>query len=208
MQYETKNVAPPMEQEFLRLDGVQVPVETTAVAFQFQGQDGHLVFVHDITARREAETERSSLDEQLRQAQKMESIGRLAGGVAHDFNNMLTRDPGHAEMALRRPGLGPSRTSRISRRSTEAAERAASLTRSCWPSRRKQIVAPEGHRPQRDLVLRLDQDAAPADRRGHRAARRSRRRSLGASGRPGPVRAGPDATWPSTPATPCRRVAS
>lgn len=59
-------------------------------------------FMEDITARRKAEEEREKLEAQLNQAQKLESIGRLAGGVAHDFNNMLTVVTGHAQLAMMR----------------------------------------------------------------------------------------------------------
>jgi len=86
-------------------------------------------------------TERNRLEEQLRQAQKMESIGRLAGGVAHDFNNMLGIILGHSELAL--SGLEPSDPLRENLQEIrKAAERSADLTRQLLAFARKQIVAP------------------------------------------------------------------
>ena len=87
-------------------------------------------------------TERTALEAQLQQAQKMESVGRLAGGVAHDFNNMLGVILGHAEMALMK--IDP--THPIHNDLTEilkAGEHSADLTRQLLAFARKQTVAPK-----------------------------------------------------------------
>ncbi len=74
-------------------------VEGHATPVDWEGQQATLVFITDITERKRAEEERASLEEQLRQAQKMEAIGTLAGGIAHDFNNILSAVMGYAELA-------------------------------------------------------------------------------------------------------------
>lgn len=87
----------------LRKDGTEVPIEIGLNPIETK--DGTLVLasVVDITARREAERERHALEEQLRQSQKMEALGRLAGGVAHDFNNVLAAILGLVDLAIEDP---------------------------------------------------------------------------------------------------------
>lgn len=100
---------------------------------------------HPVTASRvvhcyvEDVTEKLSLESQLRQAQKMESIGQLAAGVAHDFNNMLTIIQGHAGMLMARPGMTPQ-TLDSAQAVFFAAERAASLTRQLLMFSRKNVM--------------------------------------------------------------------
>jgi PAS domain S-box-containing protein len=86
-------------------------------------------------------TERHRLEEQLRHAQRMEAIGRLAGGVAHDFNNMLAAMLGHCEMMIARlePGHHLRRNAEEIRK---AAERGAMLTRQLLAFSRKEVLAP------------------------------------------------------------------
>ena len=102
---------------------------------------GLLIMSEDITSRRLAEIGRSRLQEQLQQAQKMESVGRLAGGIAHDFNNMLAVIEGHAALALEAVGEeGPVRRDLLEIR--RAAERSAALTRQLLAFARRQAAAP------------------------------------------------------------------
>jgi nitrogen-specific signal transduction histidine kinase/CheY-like chemotaxis protein len=87
-------------------------------------------------------TDRLSLEAQLRQAQKMESIGQLAAGVAHDFNNMLTVIQGHSGMMLARTNLPPELGDCV-QAIYFAAERAASLTRQLLMFSRKNVMQPK-----------------------------------------------------------------
>ncbi len=96
----------------------------------------------DITDRKHAEQERTMLEAQLQQAQKMESVGRLAGGVAHDFNNMLGVIIGHTELALEQ--VEPTQALREDLREIQgAARRSADLTRQLLAFARKQTVMPK-----------------------------------------------------------------
>jgi PAS domain S-box-containing protein len=87
-------------------------------------------------------TERLNLEAQLRQAQKMESVGQLAAGVAHDFNNILTIIQGHAGLMNSEPTLDPN-LGESARQIAIAAERAANLTRQLLMFSRKQIMQPQ-----------------------------------------------------------------
>ncbi len=84
-------------------------------------------------------TERLSLEQQLRQAQKMEAVGRLAGGVAHDFNNILTAITGYADLLLEDLGTSDRRRDDIAE-IRKAAERAAGLTRQLLAFSRQQVM--------------------------------------------------------------------
>ena len=119
------------------LEGIPAPVS---------GDDGRptgiLGFVRDVSDRRRAEDERARLEEELRQAQKLEAIGRLAGGIAHDFNNLLTAIGGYGELALARlPEDSPARGNVEEMR--RAGERAAGLTRQLLAFSRRQVLQPK-----------------------------------------------------------------
>ncbi len=83
-----------------------------------------------------------NLEDQLRQSQKMESVGQLAAGVAHDFNNMLTIIQGHSSALLAKPSLPPEMLDPV-QAVFFAAERAAGLTRQLLMFSRKNIMQPK-----------------------------------------------------------------
>ena len=151
-------------------------------------------------------TEQRQLEEQLQQAQKMESVGRLAGGIAHDFNNLLTVINGMADLVIANLAEGdPNRQDLEQIRL--AGDRAAALTGRLLAISRRQILKPEvlnlttvveelqtmvcrliGE----DVELVLRARARPVQRQGRSRARSSRCSS----------------TWSSTPATRCPTAAS
>ena len=105
-------------------------------------KDGHQILTYeDITELRQAEEEREKLQAQLNQAQKMESVGRLAGGVAHDFNNMLQVILGHTELALVQIEPGQAIAADL-QEIKKAAERSADLVRQLLAFARKQTISP------------------------------------------------------------------
>ncbi|MFZ1986549.1 MAG: response regulator [Desulfatitalea sp.] len=136
-----RGVCTPYEKEHIQRDGTRVSIFVSDV--MLPGPEELIAaFILDITERKQAEQEKVKLEAQLQQAQKMESIGRLAGGVAHDFNNMLEIILGHAEMVLE--NLDPAQP--IFADLTEirkAANRSADLTRQLLAFARKQTVAPK-----------------------------------------------------------------
>ncbi len=122
-------------------DGHLFPVEINANYFEYDGQGYHMTLVRDITDRKREEEERSRLQEQLQQAQKLESVGRLAGGVAHDFNNLLTVINGYSELLLAQMDASDPRRGKVEQ-IREAGERAAGLTKPLLAFSRRQVVEP------------------------------------------------------------------
>ncbi len=86
--------------------GTDLPVEMMERVVRFQGQRQTLLVARDLTARKNMEQEKATLEHQLRQVQKMEAIGRLASGVAHDINNILTAILAHASLVKVRAEAG------------------------------------------------------------------------------------------------------
>ena len=117
-----------------RKDGTDFPVEITVNHVQVEGTEYACIFARDITARR-------SLEAQLRQSQKMEAIGQLAGGVAHDFNNILGIIIGYSELLAK--DIGPDHPGRRRLDQVQrAANNGARLTRQLLAFSRKQIMQP------------------------------------------------------------------
>jgi PAS domain S-box-containing protein len=128
-------------------DGTLIEVETSGHGITFAGRRAQQVVINDVT-------ERKQLEEQFRQAQKMEAVGRLAAGVAHDFNNLLTAILGTTDLMLEDlPADDADREGLLDIR--RAAERAAVLTRQLLTFSRQQVVSPQVLRLN-DLVLELE----------------------------------------------------
>ncbi len=126
-----------------RKDGTVFPTENTVLPLKDEQdqQIGWVSVVRDITERKQAQEEEEKLREQLSQAQKMESVGRLAGGVAHDFNNMLQVILGCAEMALRKSDPD-NRLHAYLNQIHKAGVRSADLTGQLLAFSRRQAVSP------------------------------------------------------------------
>lgn len=121
-------------------DGTIFPVEITASHFTWKGNAVHLAAIRDVSERKKAEEERKELMAQLSQSQKMEAVGQLAGGVAHDFNNILTVIFGYAHILLSKmesssPLRHPMEQILLS------ATRAAELTQGLLAFSRKQVLS-------------------------------------------------------------------
>jgi len=131
------------EKEYIRKDGTIFPVELQSfTVFDSSGKPKYLWgTVRDITAIKQAEAEQKKLQAQLNQAQKMESVGRLAGGVAHDFNNMLGVILGYAELALGQVDPNQRIFANL-QQIRKAAQRSVDLTLQLLAFARKQTVAP------------------------------------------------------------------
>lgn len=138
---EEKMVAPRIELVCLRMDDTPVNVDISGVPIEYDGKHGALAFVRDMTQTNQARKREKDLERQLDQAQRMEAVGRLAGGVAHDYNNMLGVIVGYSELALEYADL-PDDIREYLREIHLAARRSADITRQLLAFARKQTIAP------------------------------------------------------------------
>jgi PAS domain S-box-containing protein len=124
----------------LRADGSRFPLELTVSRLD-GGTASYAAFIRDLTDAKRGDEERRSLEDQLRQAQKMEAVGRLAGNIAHDFNDLLGAIAGFSDVASSVPALGPARErlEKVKR----ATERAVGLVDRLLAFGRRQTLSPK-----------------------------------------------------------------
>ncbi len=131
----------------LTKSGKQKWVQISAVRVVWEESPATLGFLTDITETKNAETELREKQEQILQLQRIEAVGRLAGGVAHDFNNILTAIMGYTDILLMKPGIEQKNRSYIERIKS-SSQRASQLTQQLLAFSRKQIL--------KEKIIRLD----------------------------------------------------
>jgi two-component system, cell cycle sensor histidine kinase and response regulator CckA len=132
-----------VEAKVTRSEGDSTPVELSSAVVPLSEDRRLLVGVfRDVSERKAAELERSKLEDRIRQAQRLETVGRLAGGVAHDFNNLLTVINGFSRLVLDRLPPGDANWAALEE-IRKAGDRAAALTRQLLAFSRKQIAQPK-----------------------------------------------------------------
>jgi len=140
-----------LENEFIYPDGGGAWFDLRLVPVP----EGVFILSLDITARKRAETEHRTLEERLHHSQRLETVGRLAGGVAHDFNNLLSIILGHGELAQGVLPPGHEVNGHL-QQILNAAQSAARLTRQLLAFSRRQVLKPERLDLNREIADRLD----------------------------------------------------
>ena len=138
---ETEWLGRAFEATALCRDGSRVAVELSISRWSSDAEVFHTGIIRDMTERRQAADALKQREDQLRQAQKMEAVGRLAGGVAHDFNNLLTAILGYADLLLEQLDADHGVRPKVVE-IQKAGRTAASLTRDLLAFSRKQVLQP------------------------------------------------------------------
>ena len=179
----------PYEAQGVRKNGELFPIRLEARNIPYKGKKARVVEFRDITESKRAGEEKENLEGQLRQAQKMEAVGRLAGGVAHDFNNMLGVILGHVDLLL--DDVGPEQPFHaFLLEIKKAGQRSAELTRQLLAFARKQTVSPRVIDLNEDRFGH-DPDVAAAHRRRHRSGLETGREGVAGQNRSQPDRPDP-----------------
>ncbi|HUQ46392.1 MAG TPA: ATP-binding protein [Gemmatimonadaceae bacterium] len=129
---ESRIIGHRIELSALRADASEFPVELAIVRVPLDGPPSFTCFLRDLSQRR-------LLEEQLQQSQRMDAVGRLAGGVAHDFNNILTVIVSYGDLLLTEPDLPETMRAEVTQIRL-AADRATELTRQLLAFSRKQVM--------------------------------------------------------------------
>ena len=143
--FDANEVQPAAESKLIRKDGSSVVTENTTVPVAYLGEPAVQVMAIDISERKQAEAKRKELEAQLHRSQKLEAVGQLAGGVAHDFNNILTAILGNVELnvgEVRRRLGADHKAVKAMDDIAEAARRAAILTRQLLTFSRRNVQQP------------------------------------------------------------------
>ena len=131
-----------LEVQLTHANGSKLICLISVELIEYEGKKRLLSIASDITERKEAEAERKQLHAQLLQAQKMESVGRLAGGVAHDFNNNLSVIQGYTQLILEDIDPEDALYGKLNA-VLDAAKRSSALTRQLLAFARKQTISPK-----------------------------------------------------------------
>jgi len=132
----------PFQQEVALPEGIWIDLRVIPLLDEQGNVEIFMEWVRDITVQKKSEENQKKLQAQLTQAQKMESVGRLAGGVAHDFNNMLGVILGYTELAVNH-APPDTRLGEYLKQIHSAAKRSADITQQLLAFARKQTIAPK-----------------------------------------------------------------
>jgi len=130
------------ETEHKRKDGTTFPVEINSTLIEYEGKPAILNVIRDISERKRAEKEKEELTRQVIQSQKLEAVGQLAGGVAHDFNNFLAGIMAYIDLLKRSRNLEQHEKEYLSQM-MQLAERSARLVENMLAFSRKQVAMPQ-----------------------------------------------------------------